>query len=281
MILMENNKAVGLNIMASYMSDILNKILETKRRELNAALQAAPMLAVRASAESMPKPRDFIGAIRAKIKAGNAAVIAEIKKASPSKGVIRADFNSAEIAKSYELGGAACLSVLTDVEYFQGSAEYLKQARAACNLPVLRKDFMIDAYQVYEARAMGADCILLIAAAIDLAKMRELESIAHGLGMAVLVEVHNAEELALALQLETPLLGINNRNLRTFDVTLQTTLDLLAHIPAGKIVVTESGIFMADDVALMRKNNVHTFLVGEAFMRQPDPGAALKEVFHG
>ncbi len=261
------------------MSDILNKILETKRRELNDALQAAPMLAVRASAESMPKPRDFIGAIRAKIAAGNAAVIAEIKKASPSKGVIRADFNPAEIAKSYETGGAACLSVLTDVEYFQGSAEYLKQARAACNLPVLRKDFMINAYQIYEARAMGADCILLIAAAIDLVKMQELESVAHSLGMAVLVEVHNVEELDLALQLETPLLGINNRNLRTFDVTLQTTLDLLARIPASKIIVTESGIFTTDDVKLMRDNNVHTFLVGEAFMRQPEPGVELAKVF--
>jgi indole-3-glycerol phosphate synthase len=261
------------------MSDILNKILATKRRELNDALQAAPLLAVRVSAESMPKPRDFIGAIRAKIASGNAAVIAEIKKASPSKGVIRADFKPAEIAASYEAGGAACLSVLTDVEYFQGSAEYLKQARAACSLPVLRKDFMIDAYQVYEARAMGADCILLIAAAIDLPKMRELESIAHELGMAVLVEVHNGEELDLALQLETPLLGINNRNLRTFDVTLDTTLGLLARIPAGKIVVTESGIFTADDVKLMRKNNVHTFLVGEAFMRQSDPGLELSKVF--
>ncbi len=261
------------------MSDILNKILATKRRELNDALQAAPLLAVRASAESLPKPRDFVGAIRAKIAAGNAAVIAEIKKASPSKGVIRADFKPAEIAKSYEAGGAACLSVLTDVEYFQGSAEYLKQAREACSLPVLRKDFMIDAYQVYEARAMGADCILLIAAAIDLPKMRELESIAHELGMAVLVEVHNGEELDLALQLETPLLGINNRNLRTFDVTLDTTLGLLARIPAGKIVVTESGIFTADDVKLMRKINVHTFLVGEAFMRQTDPGVELAKVF--
>ncbi len=261
------------------MSDILNKILETKRREISAALQAAPLLAVRAAAEKQAKPRDFVGAIRAKIAAGNAAVIAEIKKASPSKGVIRADFKPAEIAKSYESGGAACLSVLTDVEYFQGSAEYLKQARAACNLPVLRKDFMIDAYQVYEARAMGADCILLIAAAIDLAKMRELENIAHELGMAVLVEVHNGEELDLALQLKTPLLGINNRNLRTFDVTLQTTLDLLPRISSEKIIVTESGIFTADDVALMRKNNVHAFLVGEAFMRQDDPGAELRKVF--
>lgn len=261
------------------MSDILNKILETKRRELNNALQASPLLAVRAEAESMPKPRDFIGAIRAKITQGEAAVIAEIKKASPSKGVIRENFNPAEIAKSYELGGAACLSVLTDVEYFQGSADYLKQARVACNLPVLRKDFMIDAYQVYEARAMGADCILLIAAAIDLAKMRELENIAHNLGMAVLVEVHNGDELELALQLETPLVGINNRNLRTFDVTLQTTLGLLERLPNDRIVVTESGIFTADDVKLMRDNNVHTFLVGEAFMRQPEPGVALAKMF--
>jgi indole-3-glycerol phosphate synthase len=262
------------------MSDILEKIIATKRQELDAALQVAPMLAVKAAAESASKPRDFVGAIRAKITSGKPAVIAEIKKASPSKGVIRADFNPAEIAKSYEAGGAACLSVLTDVEYFQGSTEYLKQARAACNLPVLRKDFMIDAYQVYEARAMGADCILLIAAAIDLAKMQELENIAHSLGMAVLVEVHNGEELDLALQLKTPLLGINNRNLRTFDVTLQTTLDLLPKIK-DKIIVTESGIFTSEDVALMRKNNVHTFLVGEAFMRQPDPGVALKEVFYG
>jgi indole-3-glycerol phosphate synthase len=196
-----------------------------------------------------------------------------------SKDIIRADFNPAEIAKSYETGGAACLSVLTDVEYFQGNAEYLKQARAACNLPVLRKDFMIDAYQIYEARAMGADCILLIAAAIDLAKMQELESVAHSLGMAVLVEVHNGEELDLALQLKTPLLGINNRNLRTFDVTLQTTLDLLPRIAKDKIIVTESGIFTSDDVALMRKHNVHTFLVGEAFMRKDDAGAELKKVF--
>jgi len=230
-------------------------------------------------AENAPKTRDFVGSIRAKIAAGKAAVIAEIKKASPSKGVIRADFKPAEIAASYEQGGAACLSVLTDEQYFQGSAEYLKQARKACSLPVLRKDFMIDAYQVYEARAMGADCILLIAAAIDLAKMRELESVAHKLGMAVLVEVHNGEELDLALQLETPLLGINNRNLRTFDVTLDTTLGLLNRIPQGKIVVTESGIFTSQDVELMRKNNVHTFLVGEAFMRQSDPGLELSKVF--
>ena len=261
------------------MSDILNKILATKAIEVAAAKAKVSLDEVKVLALLQQKPRDFVGAIRAKISTGQAAVIAEIKKASPSKGVIRADFNPAEIAKSYEAGGAACLSVLTDVEYFQGSAEYLLQARAACNLPVLRKDFMIDMYQVYEARAMGADCILLIAAAIDLDEMHELENIAHMLGMAVLVEVHNGEELDLALQLNTPLLGINNRNLRTFDVTLQTTLDLLPKIGADKIIVTESGIFTQKDVQLMRKNNVHTFLVGEAFMRQPDPGDELAKVF--
>ena len=261
------------------MSDILNKILATKAIEVAASKAKISLDKVKKLAEMQPKPRDFIGAIRAKIAAGNAAVIAEIKKASPSKGVIRENFNPAEIAVSYENGGAACLSVLTDVEYFQGSSDYLLQARAACHLPVLRKDFMIDAYQVYEARAMGADCILLIAAAIDLAKMRELETVAHELGMAVLVEVHDGDELALALQLKTPLVGINNRNLRTFDVTLQTTLGLLDRLPDDKIIVTESGIFTADDVKLMRDNNVHTFLVGEAFMRQPDPGLELKKVF--
>jgi indole-3-glycerol phosphate synthase len=261
------------------MSDILIKILATKREEIAASKAKLGLDEVKLLAKNQPNSRNFVGAIRKKIAAGKAAVIAEIKKASPSKGVIRADFKPAEIAKSYEVGGAACLSVLTDVQYFQGSSEYLKQARAACSLPVLRKDFMIDPYQVYEARAMGADCILLIAAAIDLPKMRELESIAHSLGMAVLVEVHNGDELDLALQLETPLLGINNRNLRTFDVTLDTTLGLLARIPAGKIVVTESGIFTAVDVKLMHENNVHTFLVGEAFMRQDDPGAELKKVF--
>lgn len=262
------------------MSDILNKIIATKHTEVAAAKIAKPLAQVQAEAAMINNPvRDFIGSIRAKIAQKQSAVIAEIKKASPSKGIIRADFNPAEIAQSYELGGAACLSVLTDVEYFQGSVDYFKQARAACKLPVLRKDFMIDAYQVYESRAMGADCILLIAAAIDLSKMRELEQIAHSLGMAVLVEVHNGEELDLALQLETPLLGINNRNLRTFEVTLETTLQLLARIPANKIVVTESGIFSTQDVALMRQNNVHTFLVGEAFMRQANPGDELAKVF--
>ena len=261
------------------MSDILNKILATKAIEVAATKSKLSIEQVQKLAAEQTPARDFVRAIRAKIAAGQAAVIAEIKKASPSKGVIRADFKPAEIASSYEQGGAACLSVLTDVQYFQGSADFLKTARAACSLPVLRKDFMIDAYQVFEARAMGADCILLIAAALSLAKMQELEAVAHSLGMAVLVEVHNGEELTEALKLSTPLLGINNRNLRTFDVTLQTTLDLLPCITNDKIIVTESGIFTADDVALMRNNNVHTFLVGEAFMRKENPGEELRKVF--
>lgn len=261
------------------MSDILNKILATKAEEIAAAQANVSLTEVQALAAQQSPARDFVGAIRSKITAGKAAVIAEIKKASPSKGVIREDFKPAEIAASYEQGGAACLSVLTDEQYFQGSADYLKQARAACNLPVLRKDFMIDAYQVYEARAMGADCILLIAAALTLTQMQKLESVAHSLGMAVLVEVHNGEELAQAIQLTTPLLGINNRNLRTFEVTLDTTLGLLHKISADKIVVTESGIFTAADVKLMRDNAVHTFLVGEAFMRQENPGTELAKIF--
>lgn len=261
------------------MSDILNKILSVKQAEVKAAMAEKPLVMLQLEAMAMPPARDFVGAIRGKIATGKAAVIAEIKKASPSKGVIREDFRPAEIAATYAANGAACLSVLTDEQFFQGCPAYLKQARAACDIPVLRKDFMIEAYQVYEARAMGADCILLIAAALDLPRMRQLETIAHDLGMAVLVEVHNGEELDLALQLETPLLGINNRNLRTFEVTLQTTFDLLSRIPADKIVVTESGIFTPDDVALMRDREVHTFLVGEAFMRQPDPGVELARVF--
>jgi indole-3-glycerol phosphate synthase len=272
-------KVVGLELTDKLMSDILNKILATKAEEIAAAQAKLPLADVQALAAQQAPARDFVGAIRSKIAAGKAAVIAEIKKASPSKGVIREDFKPAEIAASYEQGGAACLSVLTDEQYFQGSADYLKQARAACQLPVLRKDFMIDDYQVYEARAMGADCILLIAAALTLAQMQQLESLAHCLGMAVLVEVHNGEELAQAIQLTTPLLGINNRNLRTFEVTLDTTLGLLDKIASDKIVVTESGIFTADDVKLMRENAVHTFLVGEAFMRQENPGAELAKVF--
>ncbi len=261
------------------MSDILNRILETKRTEVAAAIAAKPLAQLREEAHAASAPRDFAGSIHARITADKAAVIAEIKKASPSKGVIREDFRPAEIARSYERGGAACLSVLTDAPYFQGSADYLREARAACALPVLRKDFMIDPYQVYEARAMGADCILLIVAALDLAQMHVLEDLAHELGMAVLVETHDAAELELALQLDTPLIGINNRNLRTFEVSLQTTLDLLPKIPDDRCVVTESGIFTPEDVALMRSHDVHTFLVGEAFMRQPDPGAELARVF--
>jgi indole-3-glycerol phosphate synthase len=272
-------KVVGLELTDKLMSDILNKILATKAEEIAAAQAKISLTEVQALAAQQAPARDFVGAIRNKIAEGKAAVIAEIKKASPSKGVIREDFKPAEIAASYEQGGAACLSVLTDEQYFQGSADYLKQARAACTLPVLRKDFMVDVYQVYEARAMGADCILLIAAALTLPQMQQLESVAHSLGMAVLVEVHNGEELAQAVQLTTPLLGINNRNLRTFEVTLDTTLGLLDKITSDKIVVTESGIFTTDDVELMRDNAVNTFLVGEAFMRQENPGAELAKVF--
>jgi indole-3-glycerol phosphate synthase len=261
------------------MSDILNKILAVKAQEVAAALASKPLAVVRADAAQAVAPRDFTGSIRAKIAAGQAAVIAEIKKASPSKGVLRADFRPAEIAASYAQHGAACLSVLTDVQFFQGGAEYLKQARAACALPVLRKDFIVDEYQIYEARAMGADAILLIAAALNVAQMRAFEALAHGLGMAVLVEVHDGAELDAALQLATPLIGVNNRNLRTFEVSLQTTLDLLPRIPDDRTVVTESGILKAEDVQLMRSNGVHTFLVGEAFMRAEDPGAALSQLF--
>ena len=261
------------------MSDILNKILATKKTEVAASKLAVSLDQLQAQAEAQGEPRDFVGSIHKKVMANKAAVIAEIKKASPSKGVIREDFKPAEIAKSYEKAGAACLSVLTDEQYFQGSAAYLKQARAACKLPVLRKDFIIDEYQVFEARAMGADCILLIVAALELAQMQKLEALANELGMAVLVEVHDADELGLALQLDTPLIGINNRNLRTFEVSLQTTLDLLKIMPEDRFVVTESGIFTPEDVKLMMDNQVQGFLVGEAFMRQDDPGAELARVF--
>lgn len=261
------------------MSDILNKIIATKREEVAAAMAAKPLSVVEAEARAQAAPRDFVGAIRGKIAAGRPAVIAEIKRASPSKGVIRPDFQPAEIARSYEQHGAACLSVLTDRDYFHGCPEYLQAARAACALPVLRKDFMVDAYQVAEARAMGADAILLIAAALSLAEMQSLEAQAMAYGMAVLVEVHNGVELDAALQLKTPLIGINNRNLRTFEVTLDTTLGLLSRIPANRIVVTESGILKPEDVALMRTNHVDTFLVGEAFMRAPEPGVELARLF--
>ncbi|RLJ67744.1 indole-3-glycerol phosphate synthase TrpC [Sulfurisoma sediminicola] len=261
------------------MSDILQKIIAVKREEVAAARAARPLAAVRAEAEALPPARDFVGAIRARIAAGRSAVIAEIKKASPSKGVLRENFRPAEIAADYERHGAACLSVLTDRQFFQGAPEYLQAARAACALPVLRKDFMIDPYQVYEARAMGADAILLIVAALSVAQMQELEAVAKSLGMAVLVEAHDGAEVDAALQLETPLLGINNRNLRTFEVSLRTTLDQLARIPADRTVVTESGILGPIDVALMRQNNVSAFLVGEAFMRAPSPGAELARLF--
>ncbi|MBL0206678.1 MAG: indole-3-glycerol phosphate synthase TrpC [Propionivibrio sp.] len=261
------------------MSDILKKILAVKHEEVAAAAAIKPLAVIRAEAEAQPAPRDFLGAIRDKIAAGQPAVIAEIKKASPSKGVLRADFRPAAIAADYAAHGAACLSVLTDRQFFQGSPEFLQAARAACALPVLRKDFLIDAYQVYEARALGADAILLIVAALDLPTLRHLEAIAVSLGMSVLVEVHNRAELDLALQLQTPLIGINNRNLRSFEVSLRTTLDLLPRIPTGRIVVTESGILGPQDVALMRENRVDAFLVGEAFMRAPQPGPALAALF--
>jgi len=261
------------------MSDILAQIVATKHEEIAAAQKRVPLAAMRADAESRLLTRDFVGAMRAKVAAGLPAIIAEIKKASPSKGVIREDFIPADIAQSYAEHGAACLSVLTDRQYFQGSPDFLKQARASCGLPVLRKDFMVDPYQVYEARAMGADCILLIAACLSDDQMRDLEALARSLDMAVLVEVHDRDELHRALKLRTPLVGINNRNLRTFEVSLQTTLDMLPEVPADRLLVTESGIVSAADVQQMRSANVHAFLVGEAFMRAPDPGVALAELF--
>jgi len=267
------------------MSDILNQIVAVKRDEVAAASRRKPLAAMRADAESRVLTRDFTGALRAKIAAGQAGVIAEVKKASPSKGVLRADFIPADIAQSYAEGNgktsAACLSVLTDQQFFQGSVDFLKQARASCDLPVLRKDFLIDAYQVYESRAMGADCILLIAACLDDAQMAEFEAIARSLDMAVLVEVHDRAELDRALRLRTPLVGINNRNLRTFEVTLDTTLGMLAAVPADRLLVTESGILAPADVNKMRDAGVHAFLVGEAFMRADDPGLALAALFGG
>jgi indole-3-glycerol phosphate synthase len=265
------------------MSDILNQIIDVKRQELAQAQKRVSLAAMRADAESRVLTRDFEGALRRKIAAGKSAVIAEIKKASPSKGVLRADFIPADIAQSYAEGdgktNAACLSVLTDRQFFQGQVDYLKQARASCDLPVLRKDFMIDGYQIYESRAMGADCVLLIVACLDDAQMGELEAIARSLDMAVLVEVHDRAELDRALKLKTALLGINNRNLRTFEVSLDTTLSMLKDVPQGKLVVTESGILDKADVKKMREAGVHAFLVGEAFMRADEPGEALAELF--
>ena len=264
------------------MSDILDKIVGVKREELASAKAARSLASWREEAESADARRDvrgFEAAMRVKLAAGRAAVIAEVKKASPSKGVLREHFVPAEIAASYALHGAACLSVLTDERFFQGSAAYLRQARAACALPVLRKDFIIDEYQVVEARALGADCILLIAACLSHVQMADLEAVALALGMDVLVEVHDGDELDRALRLKTPLLGINNRNLKTFEVTLDTTLALLPGVPAGKLLVTESGILARADVQRLRAADVHAFLVGETFMRAPDPGAALAALF--
>ncbi len=265
------------------MSDILNKILAVKAEEVAAAKKRQDLASLRrdveSSAELRADLRGFEAALRAKIAAGQAAVIAEVKKASPSKGILRADFDPAEIAASYAQHGAACLSVLTDEQFFQGKPEYLQQARKACALPALRKDFMIDTYQVYQARAWGADAILLIVAALDHGLMAELEACALELGMSVLVEVHDAAELEAALKLRTPLLGINNRNLRTFETSLQTTIDFLPRVPAGKLVVTESGILGPDDVKRMRDADVHAFLVGEAFVRAADPGLELSRLF--
>ena len=259
--------------------DILTRILATKADEIAAAKRALPAREIEALALAAPAVRDFEAALRAKIAAGRPAVIAEIKKASPSRGVLRADFDPPAIAASFEKGGAACLSVLTDRSYFQGAPEYLTAARAVCALPVLRKDFIIDEYQVAEARALGADAILLIVAALGDTRLAALTACARDLGMAVLVEAHDAVELDRALLLATPLIGINNRNLRSFDVSLATTLDLLPSVPAGKLVVTESGILGPADVATLRAHGVHAFLVGEAFMRAADPGAALAALF--
>ncbi len=259
--------------------DILKKILARKQEEVAAAAAQVDLQTLRDWAQAASPPRGFVAALRQRIETGDAAVIAEIKKASPSKGVLREHFEPAAIAASYERGGAACLSVLTDHDFFQGAPEYLRQARAACSLPVLRKDFMIDLYQVHEARAMGADCILLIAAALDDGLMAELAASAQALGMDVLVEVHDVEELQRALRLSLPVIGINNRNLRTFETTLSTTFDMLEQIPQDCLVVTESGILEVDDVALMRRHGVHAFLVGEAFMKAQDPGAKLQQLF--
>ena len=265
------------------MSDILKKICEVKEQEVAAAKRRMPLEDMRRDAESRVLTRDFVGALRAKIAKGQAAVIAEIKKASPSKGVIRPDFIPADIAQSYAEGdgktSAACLSVLTDKQFFQGSIDYLKQARASCALPVLRKDFMVDPYQIYESRAIGADCVLLIAACLDDAQMAEMEQIARSLDMAVLVEVHDARELERALKLRTPLVGVNNRDLRSFEVRIETTLELQKNVPADRLLVTESGILAPADVKTMRDAGVQAFLVGEAFMRAPEPGEALARLF--
>jgi indole-3-glycerol phosphate synthase len=261
------------------MSDILEKIVTVKHQEVAAAQKRKPLEVVRTDAESRVLTRDFVGAMRSKIASGHAAVIAEVKKASPSKGVLRADFIPADIAQSYAEYGAACLSVLTDVQFFQGSVDYLKQARASCQLPVLRKDFMVDAYQIYESRAMGADAVLLIASCLDDAQLRDFEAIALGLDMAVLVEVHDQAELERALRLKTPLMGINNRNLKSFEVSLDTSLSLRTLVPEDRILVTESGIQTRGDVLRLGAAGISAFLVGEAFMRASEPGEALAALF--
>ena len=261
------------------MSDILNKILAVKAQEVAADRKRVSEAELLQAAKARHDIRGFAQAIEQKIEAGLPGVIAEVKKASPSKGILRENFQPADIAVSYASHGAACLSVLTDVQFFQGADEYLRQARAACALPVLRKDFMVDPYQIIAARAMGADCILLIVSALSATQLSEFEACAFELGMDVLVEVHDAQELEIALDLNTSLLGINNRNLRTFETSLQTTIDLLARIPADKRVVTESGILQPADVKKMRAHEVHAFLVGEAFMRAPDPGVELARLF--
>jgi len=263
------------------MSDILKQIVEVKHEEVAAARKRVSLEAMRDDALSRVLTRDFAGALRRKIANGRSAVIAEIKKASPSKGLLRADFVPADIAQSYAEAGAACLSVLTDRRFFKGQNDFLKQARASCDLPVLRKDFMVDPYQIYESRAIGADCILLIAACLADEQMAQLEAIALSLDMAVLVEVHDRAELERALKLKTPLLGINNRDLRTFEVKLETTLSLMELVPSDKLLVTESGILGPEDVKRMRAAGVNAFLVGEAFMRAEDPGAALQALFGG
>ena len=261
------------------MSDILNRILARKAEEIEQRSRVRPLEELRVRAKQQPAARGFVRAIQRKLDAGDAAVIAEVKKASPSKGLIRKDFDPAAIARSYEAGGAACLSVLTDVDFFQGSNAYLTEARAACALPVIRKDFIIDPYQVHEARMIGADAILLIVAALEDGPLIDMANLAQELGMDVLVEVHDIDELERALQTDCQLIGVNNRNLRTFDVSLDTSLELKAAMPADRIMVTESGISTREDVARMRGAGIHTFLVGESFMRQPDPGAALKTMF--
>ena len=261
------------------LNDVLKRILARKQEEVAERRERVSLFELKARLSGAPPVRGFADAVAAKLQAGLPAVIAEVKKASPSKGVIRADFDPAAIARSYEAGGAACLSVLTDVDFFQGADAYLQQARAACALPVLRKDFTIDPYQVHEARALGADCILLIVAALSDEQLAELSGIAMQLDLDVLVEVHDIDELERAIQVPAPLLGINNRSLRTFEVSLQTTLSLQRAVPADRRLVTESGIHGTDDVARMRAAGVEAFLVGEAFMREPDPGAALQRLF--